>query len=109
MSKDGARKGPRGTTKSEVYLRNSLLFLSGSRALVLLRGGASEGSVIKWIRGKIQIKGQDIFKAVGEIYNKIEPVGPHSDDEWQSLRVMLTRCEIARFFHMDRTFWSSET
>ena len=41
------------------------------------------------------------FKAVAEIYNKIEPVGPHSDDEWQSLRVMLTRCEIARFFHMD--------
>ena len=49
------------------------------------------------------------FKAVAEIYNKIEPLGSESDDEWQSLRVMLTRCEIARFFHMDRTFWSSET
>ena len=62
MSKEGARKGPRGTTKSEVYLRKSLLFLTPSRGLTLLRREASGGSAINWNRGKIQIKGQDIFK-----------------------------------------------
>ena len=87
-------------------LPKSLYLLGVSRPAVYTPRGAQFKPRFKLKKPGLQVYW---FKAVAEIYNKIEPLGSESDDEWQSLRVMLTRREIARFFHMDRTFWSSET